>query len=225
MEATTRVLHRLEEHRSHGVGPFELDGLGDAVGAVAAKELFVMRVFGRGPVEVRVRRAEAAGGQRLERSLERRDAGDRQRALRGAVVGDGSRNHLVLTGFSGQLEVLLGQFPGTLDGLAAAGREEHPVQVARCVVGHPLGQLDGRRRGVRPQREERQLLGLLGRGLGKLLAAVAYLYDEEAGQAIDVALALVVENSDALAAGDDGRCDALAVPGEVSPQVAVCFAC
>ena len=60
---------------------------------------------------------------------------------------------------------------------------------------------------------------------GKLLAAVANLHDEEAGQAVDVALALVVEDSDTLAAGDDGRSDALAVPGEVSPQVAICLAC
>ncbi len=172
-------------------------------------------------VEVGVGHPETAGRQRLERRLERRKAGDRQRALRRAVVGDRPRDHLVLPGLAGQLEVLLGQLPRGLDGLAAAGREEDPVQVARRVVGDALGQFDRRRRGVGPQREEGQRLGLLGGGLGELLAAVADLHHEQAREPVDVALALVVPDGDALAAGDDRRRDAFAVPGEVAPQVAV----
>ena len=173
------------------------------------------------PVEVGVGHPEAAGGQRIERRLERRDAGDGQRALRRAVIGDGPRYHLVLARLAGQLEVLLGQLPGALDGLAATGGEEDAVEVARRVTGDALGEFDRRWRGVGPQREEGQRLGLLGRGLGEFLAAVADLDDEEPRQSVDVALALVVEDVHALAAGDDRRRDALAVAGEVPPQVPV----
>ena len=55
--------------------------------------------------------------------------------------------------------------------------------------GEPLGQLDGARVGVGPEREEGELLGLLGGRLGELLAAVADLDDEQAGEAVDVLVA------------------------------------
>jgi hypothetical protein len=220
-EAAAGVLHRLQEHCGDGIRAFEFDGLGDAVGAVAAECLLVVGIFGGCAVEVGVRYAEPTRGERLKRCLERRDSGDRQRALRRAVIGDRPRDHLVLARFSGQLEVLLGQLPGALDGLAATGGEEDAVEIARRVSGDPVGQFDGRRGGVGPQREERQCLGLLGCRLGKFLAAVAGLDDEQSGQAVEVALALVVEDVDAFAAGDDRRRDALSVPGEVPPQVPV----
>ena len=57
--------------------------------------------------------------------------------------------------------------------------------------------------GVGPEREERQLAGLLGGGLGQLLAAVAHLDDEQPGQAVEVLLAAVVPDVGALAADDD----------------------
>ena len=140
-----------------------------------------MLVERRGPVEIRVGRTEPAGRQRFELLLEFGQAGDRQCALRCAVIGDRTRNHFVLTGFPGQLEVVLGQLPRALDRLTAAGGEEDAVQVARRVSGDPLGQLDRRWGGVGPQREERQLLGLLGGGLGELAAAMADLHHEKAG--------------------------------------------
>ena len=90
---------------------------------------------------------------------------------------------------AGELEVLLGQLPRGLDGLAAAGGEEHPVEVTGREVGEPLGELDRLRVGVGPQREERQLAGLLGGRLGELLAAVPDLYDEQAGEPVEIALA------------------------------------
>ena len=61
---------------------------------------------------------------------------------------------------------------------AAAGGEEHPVQIAWGVVRQPVGQFDRGWGGVGPQREEVQCFGLFGGGLGKLCAAVADLYDE-----------------------------------------------
>ena len=50
-------------------------------------------------------------------------------------------------------------------------------------------------------------------------AAVADLHGEQPGQPVEVALAAVVEDGDTLAAGDDRRCDARAVPGEVQPKM------
>ena len=96
------------------------------------------------------------------------------------------------------------------------------------VVGQPLGELDGSRVGVGPQREEGQLRGLLGHRLGDLGAAVPDVDDEQAGEAVDVLVAPVVPDPPALAAGDDRHRLAEAarlalledrVAGEVHPQV------
>ena len=54
-----------------------------------------------------------------------------------------------------------------------------------------------------PVGEEGQLLHLLVGRLGVLLAAVAGVDAEQGGQAVEVALAVVVEDVAALAAGDD----------------------
>jgi hypothetical protein len=137
------------------------------------------------------------------------------------VVGDGPGDDLVLPGFAGQLVELLGQFPRALHRFAAAGGEEHPVQIAGGVVRQPVGQFDCGWGGVGPQREEVQCLGLLGGGLGELLSAVADLNHEQSGQAVEIALAMAVVDVAALATGDDRRRDAVSVPGEVTPQVAV----
>ena len=42
------VLHRLQEHRGDGLGPFELDGLGDPVGGPLPEGLRVGRLNGSG---------------------------------------------------------------------------------------------------------------------------------------------------------------------------------
>ena len=127
----------------------------------------------------------------------------------------------MLGGLAGELEVVLGELPGRLDGLAAAAGEEHPVEVAGGVARDPLGQLHGLRVGVGPQRHEGQLGGLLGGRLGDVGAAVAELVDEQAGQAVEVALALRVVQVGALTAHDDGHLALLVdgVAGEVQPQV------
>ena len=224
-EAAAGVLHRLEEDRGDGVGTLELDGLGDPVGRPAAEGLLVAcRLAGAvlgGPVEVGVRHPERRGHQRLELRLHARQAGDRQRALGGAVVGDGPADDLVLGRLAGQLEVVLGQLPGALDRLAATTGEEDPVQVTRRVARDPLGQLDRRRVRVGPQRHEGQLAGLLRRGVGQLGAPVAQLGHEEPGQAVEVALALRVVDVGALAADDDGHVRVVVrrMPREVHPQV------
>ena len=135
------------------------------------------------------------------------------------MVGDRSRNHFVFPGFTGELEVLLGHFPGGLDGLGTAGGEEDPVQVARGVMSQTLGELDRGGRGIAPERKERQRARLSGRDLGQFGTAVADLNGEQPGQPVQVALAAVVEDGDTLAARDDGRREVRTVPGEVQPKV------
>ncbi len=219
-EAAARVLDRFEEDGGDRVGALVLDRDGDLVGGPAAERGRVVAVD-RGAVDVRVRHPEGARDQRLERRLQLRQSGDRQRAVGGAVVRDRAADHLVLGGFAGQLEVLLGQLPGGLDRLAATAGEEDPVQVARRVRRDPLGQLDRLRMRVRPEREERQLGGLLGRGLGELGAPVAELADEQAGQRVEVPLAAGVVDVRAVAADDDGDLGRLVAPhpGEMHPEV------
>ncbi len=221
-EAAAGVLHRLQEHRRDRLGPLEQDGLLDAVGRPAAERLGVVAQVLRGAVGVGVGHLERARDQRLEHLLGRRDARDGQRPLRGAVVGDRTADDLVLGGPPDQLPVLLGQLPRRLHGLPATGGEEDPVQVARGVVRQPLGQLDGRRVRVGPQREERELRGLLRRRLGELAPAVAGVDREQSREPVQEGPAAVVGDAGALAGDDDGHLPALLVgrvPREVLPQV------
>jgi betaine-aldehyde dehydrogenase len=127
----------------------------------------------------------------------------------------------VLGRLAGELEVLLGQLPGALDGLAAAGGEEDPVQVARRVVGDPRREVD--RTGVRvgPEREERELGCLLGGRLGQLGATVPDLDDEQPGQPVEVLLPRRVVDVGAVTADDRRHVVLLVrrVAGEVHPEV------
>jgi hypothetical protein len=143
--------------------------------------------------------------------------------VRGAVVGDRAADHLVLHRLADELEVLLGQLPGGLDGLAAAGGEEDLVQVARGVAGEPVGQLDRVRVRVGPDREERQLLGLLGGGLGELGPAVPGLDDEQPARPSRYLAAVRVPDVGALALHDGGHRVVLVRghPGEVHPEMVV----
>ena len=83
----------------------------------------------------------------------------------------------------------------------------------------PFGEFDGRRRRVRPEWEEGEILRLLGGGLCQFLATVTHLHDEESGERVEVAASLIVEDAHALAAGDHRRSDGVTVPGEMSPEV------
>jgi hypothetical protein len=223
-EAAAGVLHGLEEDGRDGLGPLELDRLGDAVGRPLAEGVLVVgaEVGGLGgAVEVRVRHPEGRGHQWLERRLHARQAGDRQGALRSAVVGDRAADHLVLGRLAGELEVVLGQLPRGLDSLATAGGEEDAVEVTGGVVGDALGQVDRTRVRVGPEREEGELRGLLGGGLGELGATVPCLYDEQAGEPVDVLVAVGVPDVDAVASHDRGDLVLVigGVPGEVHPEV------
>ena len=221
-EAAAGVLHRLEEDRRDRLGVLAQDRPLDLIGRPEAELLFrpLGREVGRA-VDVRVRHPDAAGRQRLEVVLDRGQAGDRERAHRRAVVGVLAAEHLVPGRLADALEVRLGQLPGRLDGLGARGGEEHLVQVARGELGQPRGELDRRRVRVGPEREVGQLGRLLGGGLGQLGAAVPDHRDEQARQAVEVPLALVVVDVRAGAAHDHRDVGVVVGrhPGEVHPQV------
>jgi hypothetical protein len=128
---------------------------------------------------------------------------------------------LMTVGLAGDLEVLAGKLPRRLDGLGAAGGEEDAIAVARGESGQPVGQLHGHRMGVAPYREVGQGGGLSGRGLGQLGAAVADLAGEQPGQPVEVALAVLVVDVDALSSHDDRNLIGVRHAGEVHPQVAM----
>ena len=141
-------------------------------------------------VAVRVPDVDGVGNERLERRLERRDAVNRERAHRRPVVGDPPRNGL--PALAAPPMVLTSELPGRLDCLRAAGAEEDAVQVAGRQFGDLRGELDRARMGVAPVRVE-QLAHLRRRGLAHLLPeAVADVDGEEAGERIEVALAVRV---------------------------------
>src|SRR5262249_33103510 len=100
--------------------------------------------------------------------------------------------------------VLTRELPRGLDGLRAPGDEEQAVQPLRREGRDAGGELD--RAGVRvaPVRVEGQLAHLCRRGLADLLAvAVAYVHREEAGECVEVSLAVRVLEVAAVAAHDD----------------------
>ena len=66
-----------------------------------------------------------------------------------------------------------------------------------------VGELDRARMGVAPERVEVELLDLARGGLAELGAAVAGVDAEQAGEAVEVALAVLVVDVAALAADDD----------------------
>ena len=118
------------------------------------------------------------------------------------MVRDVAADHLVAVRLADRLEVLARELPRRLDRFAAAGGEEHALEVAGREIGEAFGELD--RAGVRvaPHREVRELAGLLGGGVGELGATVTDLRDEQAREAVEVALAVLVVDPRAFAAHD-----------------------
>ena len=176
-------------------------------------------------VAVGVGDVRRAGREWLERSAQRRDAGDRERAEGGAVVRDLARDHLVALSLPDGAEVLARELPRRLHRFGPAAREEHAVEVARREVGHAGRELDRGRMRVVPDREVRELLRLLASGLGELAAAVAHLHGEQARQPVEQPLAGRVPHVATLAARDDVDRMVVVVaaePREVHPQVAAC---
>ena len=227
-EASAGVLHRLEEHRSNAVRTLEFNCLRNSIGCPTAEGLLIIAQIVGCAIEVRIRHLDATGHEGLEGNLRDGDTRDAQRTLRSAVVGHIATDDLVLGGLSGELEVLLGQFPGSLDSLTAAAGEEDAIEITRGVVRKALRELNGRAMRVRPDREIREFFHLLRGSGAEFLATMTDLNGEQAGEAIEVLAPLVIPDVAAVALDDDRHVATLVVHGvtrEVHPEVIARLLC
>ena len=218
-ERATRVLYRLHEHHRDRARIRLLDRTLELLEQQRGELLLGLL---RGPpVAIRVADVDHVGHEWLERRPELRDAVERQRPERRAVVGDPARDRLPAP-ITADGVVLARQLPGRLDGLRAARDEEHPVEVAGGQAGHLGGELDRARVRGAPVRVVGELAHLRGRDLADLLpVAVADVDAEEPAEPVQVALAVRVLEVTAVAA-DDHRKLALGVgphARHMEPQV------
>ena len=216
-EATAPVLHRLEDHRGDRVGALELDRLLDRIRRPQGIALLLPAVG------VGVRHMHAPRRERFERRAQGRQPRRRERAHRGAVVGQHARDQLVPCPLAARSVVGLGELPRRLDGLRAAGGEEDAVQRCRRQPGDARGQLDRARVRVAPVGVEAELAGLPRRRVGDLGAAVADVDAVQGGESVQVALAVLVIHVAPLAAHDHRHLGVRvgAHAREVHPQVAL----
>jgi hypothetical protein len=139
------------------------------------------------------------------------------------VVGDLPAEELDLSRVAGALVVGAGELDRRLDRLRATVGEEDPVEVAGGERCDPLGELDRARVRVAPDDVEVELLDLARGGLAELGAAVTGVDAEERGEAVEIAVAVIVVDVGAVAAGDDRHLviGERAHAREVHPQVAL----
>ena len=147
-EAAAGVLHGLDDHHRHAVGALGQDLLLDRLGGMDAR---VAGLAADGAVAaVGVRDVARIAEQRLEGRAGRRDAGQRERSERAAVVGAAARDHLAPRVLALREVVLARELPGRLDRLRAAGGEEEARQAGGREAEDALGQRERGRDAWRP---------------------------------------------------------------------------
>ena len=133
-------------------------------------------------------------------------AGDGGAEIGAAVIGIFPGDDVLLLRLAGEVEEVLNEAQGGIDGGGPAGGEEHMLQIAGRVFRQLGAELDGRRR--RDQAEGRivaEAPRLIGDGLHHLLAGVADIHAPHPAHAVDHLLAVGVVDIDALGLGDDQR--------------------
>ena len=129
----------------------------------------------------------------------------------------------MLHGFADQLEVLLDCLPRTFDRFTATASEEHAIEVSGGKLDQALSEFHCTRVGVGPDGEVGEFLHLLGGSVCEFFAAVTKLDSEQGGDAIEIALAAIIEEVLALTAHDDRNlAEAIFVDrmsGEMHPEV------
>ena len=198
-EAAARVLHRLEEHRGHGLGALELDRVLDLVGDREHERLLVVRE--RMADAVGVGDVDAAGREWLERL--RADAGTPVIASAPSVV----------PWYAPRRAITLWRCPCPMArkywraSFHADSTDSEPPLVKNtrfrspgASVGEAGRELDRGRVRVGPDREVLERLGLARGRRRQVGAAVPELHGEESGQPVEVPLAAGVLDPAALAA-------------------------
>ena len=142
-----------------------------------------------------------AGHGRLAHRADVQPVGRGHRAHRRAVVGVPAGDDLVGARLVAALDlVLLGHLERGLDRLGAAADEEDAGEVARGLLGDPLGETDGRLGEVRDRADVVERAELNGDGLGDLGVAVAERVGPGVrGHHVEPGIALVVGQADAFA--------------------------
>ena len=119
--------------------------------------------------------------------------------------------------------MLLDGLPSALDRFTTTASEEHSIEISGGKVNQALSELHCAWVSVGPDREVREFLHLLSGGLSEFFAAVSKLDGEQAGDAIEIALAAIIEEVLSFAADDDrDLAEAVLVDrmtGEVHPEV------
>ena len=160
----------------------------------------------RAVAPVRVGDVARVAQQRLERRAGGRDAGQRERSERAAVVGASTGDHLAPGVLAPGEVVLARELPGRLDRLGAARGQEQAGETGGRESEDAIGQRE--RGGVRrsPVRVEAEALELRGGGgADARTVRVADLRREEPRDAVEQAPAVLVDHVRAVAADDHGR--------------------
>ena len=200
-----RAHHRLGDHGRDRVGPFALDERAQALhhprnefGLALAlmAETVVMRAVGM----------QHARKRQVEAVVVGRQAGQRGRHERHAMIGLLTRDDLLLLGPAQRIVHVPGKLDLRVVGLRAGRGVEHLGDRHRRQLLELLGQLDGR---LRALGGEQVIVGqgaqLLRRRLDQLFLAEAQPRAPQPRHALDIGLALGVVDEDALAALDHGR--------------------
>ena len=161
--------------------------------------------------------AGAVPEHRQVRLPELRDAGDRERSQRGAVVGPVPGDDLVPALVATRHVIVAGELDGRLDRFGAGANEERLVQVPRGETGDHGRRLDGRRVGETPVGGEGQRLHLAGGHGSQVGPTVADVHTEQACQAIEVLVAVAVVEVAALTSHDDRQ--GIGVPSPLLREV------
>ncbi len=210
--------HRLAEHGADVLGAVEGDLLLDDAGTLHAAVLAVGLVPGAA-VAVRGAELDEPGQQGLELLPVDGEPLGARRGHRGAVVGAVAEEDHVLGAVAAVAVVLARHLDGGLDRLAAAEGEEDVVEVARQQRGDLGGELDRGLVGDPEDVVDRELLHLRLDGVVDLAAAVADVDRPQAGEGVDVLVALGVVDERALGVVHDDGPQALEL-GERRPEVA-----
>ena len=197
--------HRLGDEAADGLRPllddhlFQRGGhtLGEVPLALAGLALPVVVAF-LGVQEARERQAEGLVHERQAREVGR-DTGH-------AVIAHVPPDHLALLGLAAAALIHPGELDVGVVRLRARARVEKPAHGVRQQVHQPVAQPDlllvgMARHGV----EVGEAPGLLGNRLADLAPSVSRVDAEERGHGVDVGIALVVGDVDAIALGDDVR--------------------